>query len=60
MVLGGLERYSAGYRLTTRLFPLLDKLLPKYMTTAERLGRVMVEVAGRGSPSKVLEGLDLH
>lgn len=56
----GLERYSTGYRLATRLFPVLDRLLPKYMTTAERLGRVMVDVARHGAPVQVLEGLDLH
>jgi len=55
-----LGRYSAGYRLATRLFPLLDRLLPKYTTTAERLGRVMVDVARNGAPKQVLEGVDLH
>ncbi|MFC0111943.1 hypothetical protein [Kibdelosporangium aridum] len=60
MKMAGLERYSAGYRLTARLFPLLDRVMPRYMTTAERLGRVMVDVARHGSPKNVLEGLDLH
>ncbi|WP_372665854.1 epimerase [Amycolatopsis kentuckyensis] len=60
MRLEGLERYSLGYRVATRLFPVLDRLLPKYMTTAERLGRVMVDVARHGAPTQVLEGFDLH
>lgn len=56
----GLDRYSAGYCVAVRLFPVLDRLLPKYMTTAERLGRVMVDVARHGAPTPVFEGLDLR
>ncbi|MFS8097439.1 NAD(P)H-binding protein [Lentzea alba] len=60
MHLNDLDRYSLGYRVAVRAFPVLDRLLPRYTTTAERLGRVMLDIARQGSSKQVFEGMDLH
>jgi len=36
------------------------KLLPKYVTTTERLGLAMIEVARRGAPKRILESEDIN
>jgi uncharacterized protein YbjT (DUF2867 family) len=53
-------RYSLGYRIAARLFPLLDRAFPRYVTTAERIGRVMVNAACAGFPHRVIAGRDLR
>jgi hypothetical protein len=40
--------------------PLLAALLPRYVTTTERLGRAMTEAARHGAPKAVLESPDIN
>jgi uncharacterized protein YbjT (DUF2867 family) len=48
------------YKVTAPLLPALRKLLPNYVTTTEELGRVMIDIAKRGSPKRVLTTSDLR
>jgi uncharacterized protein YbjT (DUF2867 family) len=52
--------YRIGYALTTPLFPVLERLLPAYVTSNDRLGRAMLRVARQGASSRVLENADLR
>jgi len=42
------------------MFPLLRLLFPGFVTTTERLGRVMLHLARAGSPKRVLENRDIN
>jgi uncharacterized protein YbjT (DUF2867 family) len=53
-------RYTLGYRMAVRLYPLLDRALPHLVTTSDRLGQVMLQAARTGVPDRVLEGRDLR
>ena len=45
----------ALYAGLSPLFPLVERLAPRWTTTTERLGLAMLEVARRGAPAAVLE-----
>lgn len=47
--------YRVMYAITRPLIPLLLRLMPKYITTTEVLGRTMIDVARNGAPSPILE-----
>jgi len=51
--------YRALYAVMAPLYPLWKRLLPKYVTTTEQLGRAMLQVARHGAPKQVLESLDI-
>ena len=51
--------YNFLYFFTTPLFPLFFKIWPRKLTTTERLGKALVEVAKHGSEKKVLETVDI-
>jgi uncharacterized protein YbjT (DUF2867 family) len=51
--------YAAMYAVVARLHPLLRRVIGKYMTTTEELGRAMLSVARRGAPKKVIESADI-
>lgn len=52
--------YQAVYTVTGPLLPLLKRLLPKYVTTTEQLGRAMITAAKQGAPKPVLESDDIN
>lgn len=52
--------YRVFYALTRPLLPLLQVLLPKYMTTTEQLGRAMLRVARQGYSKRILESADIN
>ncbi len=52
--------YRAIYAMMGPLYPLLNALLPNYVTTTERVGRAMIEVAKRGAPKRLLENRDIN
>ena len=52
--------YRALYAVMSPLFPVWKTLLPKYVTTTERLGRAMLRIARRGAPKHVLENQELN
>lgn len=52
--------YRAFYAASGPLYPVLNALLPRYVTTTERMGRAMIAVAGQGAPKRVLENRDIN
>jgi hypothetical protein len=42
------------------LLPLLKRMLPKYVTTTEQVGRAMINVAANGAPKAILESEDIN
>jgi len=42
------------------LAPLLAKLSPKSVTTTEKMGRAMLNVARHGAPQRILEVPDIN
>jgi uncharacterized protein YbjT (DUF2867 family) len=52
--------YRAAYLVTAPLFPILNTLFPKYMTTTEKIGRAMLAIAKHGAPVRLLENRDIN
>ena len=52
--------YRVMAAIITPLYPLLRRLVPRYVTTTEHLGRAMIHVAKHGAPKRVLEVADLN
>jgi hypothetical protein len=51
--------YRILYAIFRPLFPLLNALFPRYVTTTERVGRAMLNVARHGAAKAVLESADI-
>jgi uncharacterized protein YbjT (DUF2867 family) len=52
--------YNTIYTVSAPLFSLLDRAAPKYVTSTDRLGRAMLQVARTGFPSHLIENADLR
>jgi uncharacterized protein YbjT (DUF2867 family) len=52
--------YRAAYTLTRPFWPMLYRMFPQFVTTTERLGRLMLQIARRGSPKPILEARDIN
>lgn len=52
--------YGALYAVMGPLYPLWKRLLPKYVTTTECVGRAMLNVARHGAPKRYLENQDIN
>ena len=52
--------YRVIYSAVGPLYPVLNALLPDYVTTTERVGRAMITVAKRGAPKAILENRDIN
>lgn len=52
--------YRALYAVAGPLFPVFDAVLPKYVTTTERVGQAMIRVAQQGYPGHALENADIN
>ena len=52
--------YRILYSLLKPLLPLLRRLMPRYLTTTEQIGRAMLAIAKRGSDKHVLESADIN
>jgi uncharacterized protein YbjT (DUF2867 family) len=51
--------YRALYAVMAPLYPLWKRVIPKYTTTTERIGRAVLHVARYGAPKSVLESSDI-
>jgi hypothetical protein len=51
--------YNGVYAMTGWLFPVLRRLMPRYITTTEMVGRAMLRVAREGASKHVLESEDI-
>jgi len=52
--------YGIVYAVLAPLYPVGEALVPKYVTTTERLGRAMIRVARAGNPDRVLASVDIN
>lgn len=52
--------YRISYAVLGPLLPLMERLMPKYVTTTEKLGRAMLIAAKRGASKPVLENSDIN
>ena len=52
--------YRAIYAVTTPLFPILNAVFPRSVTTTERVGRAMLAVAKRGAAKSLLDNADIN
>ena len=52
--------YRVAYVLTRRLWPVLYKAFPQFVTTTERLGRALLHIAKHGTPKPILEARDIN
>ena len=52
--------YRILYAATRPLWPLLRRFAPNYVTTTERVGQAMINVAAQGYPKRVLENPDIN
>jgi uncharacterized protein YbjT (DUF2867 family) len=51
--------YRVFYAAVAPLYPLWEFLLPKYVTTTERVARAMLAIAKNGYPKRILENSDI-
>jgi uncharacterized protein YbjT (DUF2867 family) len=52
--------YQAMYDAIGFLYPVLRRLIPRYVTTTVNLGRAMVQVAATGYPKQILYSPDIN
>jgi uncharacterized protein YbjT (DUF2867 family) len=52
--------YGALYAVMGPLYPIWKRLLPKYVTTTECVGRAMLNVVRHGAPKRLLENRDIN
>ncbi|MFC4118160.1 epimerase [Nonomuraea zeae] len=52
--------YRLAYVVTRPIFPLINRLFPAMVTTTERIGRAMINVAERGAPKRILGPSDIN
>jgi uncharacterized protein YbjT (DUF2867 family) len=52
--------YNVIYTIATPLFGLFDRVAPRYLTSTDRLGRAMLQLARTGSPGHIVENVDLR
>jgi uncharacterized protein YbjT (DUF2867 family) len=52
--------YGALYAVMGPLYPIWKRLLPKYVTTTECVGRAMLNVVRDGAPKRFLENQDIN
>jgi uncharacterized protein YbjT (DUF2867 family) len=52
--------YNVFYAVAGPLYPILRRLFPKYVTTAENVGRAMIRVAREGYSKPILENEDIN
>lgn len=62
--LHGIQSRTALYRILYRGFvpfwPLLERWIPDYVTSTERIGRAMLALVRDGGPSRILECADIN
>jgi hypothetical protein len=52
--------YRVGYTLLRPVFPLLEALFPRQVTTTGRVARAMINVARHGATHAILENDDIN
>jgi hypothetical protein len=52
--------YQTFYTIARPLFPILNVLFAKQLTTTVKVGRAMIAVADAGYPKRILETADIN
>ena len=52
--------YRISYAVFAPLYPILKRVAPRHVTTAENVGRAMIAAAVEGYPKRVLENPDIN
>lgn len=52
--------YRATYAVFAPLYPLLKRIAPRHVTTAENIGRAMIAVATSGYSKRILDSADIN
>ena len=52
--------YRLLYAVVGPLYPLWKVLFPRIVTTTEKIGRAMINVAARGAPARIVESRDIN
>ncbi|MBB6459626.1 Rossmann-fold NAD(P)-binding domain-containing protein [Flammeovirga kamogawensis] len=52
--------YKTIYKILRPVFPILDRLFPKYVTTSTRLGKAMINVVNKGYKTNIIENDDIN
>jgi uncharacterized protein YbjT (DUF2867 family) len=52
--------YQAIYDVVGPLYPVIRRLLPRYVTTTESIGRAMIQVAAAGYSKRILSSADIN
>jgi uncharacterized protein YbjT (DUF2867 family) len=52
--------YRIAYNILAPLLPLIIRLLPKYATTTEQIGKAMLAVTRNGYPTQILQTRDIN
>jgi uncharacterized protein YbjT (DUF2867 family) len=52
--------YNSLYVVSAPLYPLLNKIVPKHLTTTEKVGKSMINVSLRPFPDKYLSNSDIN
>src|SRR5262249_22067488 len=52
--------YNAIYTVIGPLYPILNAIAPRYVTTTEQVGRAMIGVVAPGAPQRILENPDIN
>lgn len=52
--------YRAVYAVAAPLFPLLERVAPKHVTTTDRVGRAMLQAARTGFDNHIVENADMR
>ena len=52
--------YRVMYAVLDPIYPLLRRIVPSHVTTAENVGRAMIAVAATGYQKRVLENVDIN
>lgn len=52
--------YNLLYRVVTPLYPVLRRIVPRYVTTSLRLGEAMIAVTRMGGASRILATADIN
>ena len=52
--------YQLAYDVLGALYPLLRRLLPRYVTTTTNMGRAMIQAAASGSSKQILSSTDIN
>jgi hypothetical protein len=56
----GLKNTLKGYAFFSWLYPVLNKLMPNYVSTLSQVGTAMIHIAAQGYEKQILEVKDIN